>query len=182
MQVERWRRKKVIRVLSSTSEYYKTSISLYFPPLILVFASGFSEGLTNENVNEKRVVSTEVDFHTLHNILHYLYTNQVTFHSKPGKEPITGPMSKVYTRRRTGFHFLPWKTKRYLSQPGLAIFRMLLGRCLENSQEHTKSWTFDIVTFSGAICFWSFRQLSPTTFLSALKVLMQTKLMCDSEK
>ena len=62
-----------------------------------MFASGFSEGisvikgLTNENVNEKRVVSTEVDFHTLHNILHYLYTNQITFHSKPGKEPATGP-------------------------------------------------------------------------------------------
>ena len=54
-----------------------------------MFASGFSEGLTN--VNEKRVVSTEVDFHTLHNILHYLYTNQITFHSKPGKEPINSP-------------------------------------------------------------------------------------------
>jgi hypothetical protein len=45
----------------------------------------------NENVNEKRVVSTEVDFHTLHNILHYLHTNQITFHSKPGKESVTGP-------------------------------------------------------------------------------------------
>jgi hypothetical protein len=32
-----------------------------------------------------------VDFHTLHNVLHYLYTNQITFHSKPGKEPRTGP-------------------------------------------------------------------------------------------
>jgi len=47
--------------------------------------------MTNENVNAKRVVSTEMDFHTLHNILHYLYTNQITFHSKPGKEPATGP-------------------------------------------------------------------------------------------
>ena len=56
-----------------------------------MFSSGFSEGLTN--VNEKRVVSTEVDFHTLHNILHYLYTNQITFHSKPGKEPTNGPIT-----------------------------------------------------------------------------------------
>jgi len=62
-----------------------------------VFASGFSEGIsvikgsTYENVNEKRVVSTEVDFDTLHNVLYYLYTNQITFHSKPGKESPTGP-------------------------------------------------------------------------------------------
>jgi hypothetical protein len=62
-----------------------------------VFTSGFSEGIsdvkgsTNKNVNEKRVVSTEVGFDILHNILHYFYTNQITFHSKPGKEPVTGP-------------------------------------------------------------------------------------------
>lgn len=64
--------------------------------MIPVFASGFSEGISvkgvmNENINEKRVVETEVDFHTLHNILHYLYTNQIIFHSKPGKESVTGP-------------------------------------------------------------------------------------------
>ena len=62
-----------------------------------MFASGFSEsvsihsGETGENVNEKRVISTETELHTVHNILHYLYTNQITFHSKPGKAPATGP-------------------------------------------------------------------------------------------
>ena len=60
-----------------------------------MFTSGFTEGTpereTSDNTHEKRVVSTETDFHTLHNILHYLYTNQITFHSKPGKESTIGP-------------------------------------------------------------------------------------------
>ena len=62
-----------------------------------MFASGFSEGVsavngeTGEKVNDKRVISTETELHTVHNILHYLYTNQIIFHSKPGNAPATGP-------------------------------------------------------------------------------------------
>jgi len=60
-----------------------------------VFASSFSEGAyslaTGETCTHKRVISTDIDFDTLHNILHYLYTNQIYFHSKPGKQQSTGP-------------------------------------------------------------------------------------------
>lgn len=62
-----------------------------------MFASGFSEGIpvlkgdTGENTDKKRVITTEIEFHTLHNILYYLYTDQITLHSKPGREPTIGP-------------------------------------------------------------------------------------------
>lgn len=62
-----------------------------------MFSSAFSEGIAcpekghiGETKNGKRVIVTDIDFHTLHNILHYFYTNQITFHSKPGKEQTIG--------------------------------------------------------------------------------------------
>jgi len=90
------------RILSSTSDYYKTSTTFrsFCSWLPKCFASGFSEGISNpracesptsETGNHRRVIPTDIDFDTLRNILHYLYTNQITFHSKPGKQQTTGP-------------------------------------------------------------------------------------------
>lgn len=45
---------------------------------------------TGENTNQRRVIRMEMEFHTLHSILYYLYTNQIVFHSKPGKETGSG--------------------------------------------------------------------------------------------
>jgi hypothetical protein len=43
-------------------------------------------GQTGEHTSQRRVIPMEMEFHTLHNVLHYLYTNQIVLHSKPGKE------------------------------------------------------------------------------------------------
>jgi len=53
--------------------------------LRLVFTSGFREGrrLNEDNSGGRRVIQSGEDPHTLHVILHYLYTGRVSFDTNP---------------------------------------------------------------------------------------------------
>lgn len=74
-------------ILSERSDYFKTSTYFRILSLIVVFSSGFQEGICptqNESTSDhRRTINMPEDFDVFYNILYYIYTGIIVLETSP---------------------------------------------------------------------------------------------------
>ena len=74
-------------ILSERSDYFKTSTYFRILWLIIVFTSGFQEGIcamrNGTTSDHHRIINMPEDFDAFYNILYYMYTGIIVFESSP---------------------------------------------------------------------------------------------------